>query len=80
MSDQKPVYSETVRRVYVEGESTFLSVGPWPEAPEFLALYTEGDKNREWFGHIETSMTPAYARALGRALIAAADEMESNTK
>lgn len=74
MADKKPVYTETIRRVYVEGENKCLSVGPWSEVPDYLALYAEGKENRDWFGNVNLSMTSEYARKLGQALIAAADE------
>lgn len=76
--ENKPVHVETVRRVYVEDEGRFLTVGPWCEVPGFLCLYTEGDKNHDWFGRQEISMTPAFARALARALNNAADDMENS--
>jgi hypothetical protein len=69
---------EVVRRVYVEGErGIYLEVGPWPEVPGYLCITADGEKNEEWFGKFTPySMTPEFARALGEALIASANELE----
>jgi hypothetical protein len=69
---------EVIRRVHVDDRpGVFLAVMPWTEAPGYLAIYAPGEKNEEWFGKIEPfCMTPEFARALGEALIASANELE----
>jgi len=70
---------EVVRRVYVEGErGVYVEVAPWSEVSGFVVLEAPGEKNKEWFGDrlFGTSMKPEFARALGEALIAAAEEAE----
>lgn len=69
---------EVTRRVYVEGElGVFLEVAPWPEVPGYLVIDAPGEKNKEWFGkQTQYSMTPKFARALGEALIASANELD----
>lgn len=72
---KEKAWAEVVRRVGVEGDGTYLTVGPWSEAPEYVSLYTEGDKNKEWFGSVSLSFPPDLARRLGYALIACAEEV-----
>lgn len=70
------VWTEIVRRIGVEGEGYFLSVGPWSEAPEMVSLYTEGEKNSNYYGRIDVALSPDQAMLLGQALIACADELK----
>lgn len=68
---------ESVKRVWVEGEKAFLEIRPYPEAPETaLEIATTTEKSSEWFDKISIPMSPEYARALGEALIAAANEFK----
>lgn len=71
--------TEVVRRVYAENErGLFLEVREWGEVPGFLVIDAPGEKNEEWFGkQFHYAMSPTFARALGEALIASANEQES---
>ena len=69
---------DTVRRVYEEGGYAYLEVGGWPESPDHLALRTVTDKNKEWFGDLDISMTADFAEALGQALILAAKDKRAS--
>lgn len=63
---------EVIRRVYDDNEGVYLTVGPWPDEPSFLALYVEGTKNKEWYGDINMSLSDEQAYKLGKALLDAA--------
>jgi hypothetical protein len=66
---------EVVRRVWNTDEgSVCIEVGEWPDSPDYLELRTVSDKSIEWFGALNISMPPEFAKALGEALIAAAAE------
>jgi len=68
---------ESVKRVWVDGEKSFLEIRPYPEAPQHsLEIATTNERSTEWFGKISLPMSPEYARALGEALIAAANEFK----
>lgn len=69
---EKDVYTETVRKVYSEGNS--VEVGEWPDATDHLELRTSGASNIGYFGQLSLTMSPAFALALGQALVAAATE------
>jgi hypothetical protein len=66
--------TEIIRRVWQGEDGVYLEVCDWPDGPEFVCLRTNGEKNEEWFGRIEISMSPDYAAELGRALLACAKE------
>lgn len=68
--------TDVVRRVFPEEGMYFLEVGPWADDPGLVELRTmPGKFSAEYFGVINLSMTQAMARELGRALIAAADDI-----
>jgi len=67
---------DILRQVY-SADGCFMTVRPWPEGPDSVALMTVGKENEEYFGKYETAMSPEFARLLGKALIACADEIDS---
>ena len=68
---------ESLKRVWVDKERVFLEVRRYPEAPETsLEIATSTPQADQWFGKISLPMSPEYARALGEALIAMADEFK----
>lgn len=68
---------ESVKRVWVERERVYLEVRSYPEAPETsLEIATTTPQADQWFGKVSLPMSPEYARALGEALIAMADEFK----
>jgi len=72
----KEVYAEKVYRVFAElGHGEYLEVGPWPDAPDCLSLRTVDKKSQDWFGNFDMSMSADFARKLGAALLAAADDL-----
>lgn len=73
--------TDVIRRVFDE-EGNFIEVGPWPDAPEnTLELRTINDDNSDgFFGKVNVTLNPHHAHALGKALVAAAEEILSGTK
>lgn len=70
-------WTDVVRNVGSEGmEAHFLTVRPWPESPDYVCLCTEGEKNQKWFGSFNVALPADVAIALGKALIAAANELK----
>lgn len=68
---------ETIRKVWInEG---YVVVRPWPDDPGCVELCTEpGKQSEDWFGKLSITFgTSEGARCLAKALILAADEMES---
>lgn len=53
-----------------------LTVCPWPEVEGCVAIMAVGKAAAEFFGSIEISMSPAFARALAKALLEIADHVE----
>lgn len=66
---------EVIRRIYEPKErGVFLEIGDFPENPDYLQLRTADATGVEWFGQLGFSLSPAFALALGEALIASAKE------
>lgn len=70
-----PVACDTIRRIQNE-DGMCLDVRPWPESPDVIALMNSNESSREYFGNIEISMSPEFARELGLALLKCADEIK----
>lgn len=71
--------TDVVRRVY-DDEGCFLEVGPDSDGLGNVRVATTMPSSVEWFGKIDFGCHPAFMRELGKALIAAADEIEKETK
>lgn len=71
---------DVIRRVFgPETDSNFIEVGPWADSPsDTLELRTTGEC-ADWFGGINLTMSPEFARALGKALIDSANEINPET-
>lgn len=76
MAMNSPV-TDVIRRVWVENEDAHLEIRPFPDAPDTALEITTASHagSKSWFGDICITMSPEYAKELGKALIAAADEM-----
>lgn len=70
--------TDVIHRVWVENENAHLEIRPFPDAPDTALEVTTSshDGSKHWFGDVSITMSPAYARELGKALIAAANEMQ----
>jgi hypothetical protein len=73
------IATKVIRQVYDDG-GKYLTVQPWPESPSAVGLMSVGKENQEYWGDNEIVMSPEFARQLGKALIACADEIECNFK
>ena len=62
-------------RDYTEGN--FIEVGTCPDNQKFLVFRTTEDASVAYFGDMEFMLTPKFAKALGKALIAQAEICES---
>jgi len=68
-------FLDVVREVGMEGESP-LTVRPWPDDPATcLQVVAASPGAKEFWGNVDITMPRAMAAALGRALIAAAEEV-----
>ncbi|KAF1011078.1 MAG: hypothetical protein E5299_01499 [Burkholderia gladioli] len=68
----KEVFTEVIREVWIEGARIRVSQD---EELSGVLVTNEGHKDSEdWFGSIRFTMTYDFAKALGEAIIAAAEE------
>lgn len=70
-----PITTDTIRRVQ-NREGQCLDIRPWPDAPDSVALMSVDARSADYFGRLELAMDPEFARAIGRALIACADDID----
>lgn len=67
------VYTETIRKIFETDVS--MEVSTHPDNASDLQLRVSDDKNSiAYFGNVFLSMSPAFAMAIGKALIAAAEQ------
>lgn len=71
--------TNTVREI-VNEDGYAVEVRPWPEAPDVVAIMSRGEANRDWFGPLGLTMSPEFARHIGEALIACANELSDEQK
>ena len=64
-----PITSEHVRRIWYDHEGVALEISDPPDSTEMLQLSTYDDKAEEWFGKVDIMLDPAFAVALGNALV-----------
>ena len=68
-----PVYTDVIREIGHTDERP-LTVRPWPDDPSFVNLCAVGPDAESHWGVVNLALHPDLAEALGRALIAAANE------
>ncbi len=72
------VETETLRRIHFDKH--FIEIGEHPDNPaEWIEMRTVG-ASIEYFGKMNLSLLPEQARALGHALITAANERDRDSK
>lgn len=77
MSDMSlDTYTEVSRRIYNNKEGVCLEVGPDADIGELVQISTPNGKSAEFFGKTRLVMEPRMAKALAKALIECADELE----
>jgi hypothetical protein len=71
---KEKAWTEVERHVGVEGDGTWISVGPDGDGLGCVRIRTVGEKNVKWFGAFDFNVSPALALALGQAIAACAAE------
>lgn len=66
--------TETFRHVYFNDDGVYLTVGPDRDGLGYIELCTDTEENKAYFGETRLTLEPAFAKALGEALILAANE------
>jgi hypothetical protein len=66
------VYTQVCREVHDRDEGLSVKV----KSSKVVHLYTEGPVNKAMFGDLDITLNYKFARAIGEALIAAADDIE----
>ena len=69
---------EIIRRVYDEDEGRFITVGPDPDGLDAVQISVE-ESEKDYWGEVCLTLSPALARKLAEALIARAGEAEGDT-
>jgi len=69
-------FSERLYRVGDSTEGAFLTVCPGAERPEAVLLFSDGVANSKYFGQIRIEMSSEFMRALGKALLDCADDVD----
>ena len=70
-----PIVTDIIHRIQND-QGKCIDVRPWPEAPSCVALMNSNKDSQEYFGNLELAMDTKFARHIGQALIACADEIE----
>jgi hypothetical protein len=70
---------ETIRKVWIN--DGYLLVRPWPDDISCVELCTEpGEQSQGWWGTVSITFgTPEGVKCLAKALMLAADEMQSTS-
>ena len=74
------VTTDVIRRVCNIEAGVCLQVGPDPESPRYLVKLDngegpDGDGSERHWGKVDLTLSKSMAKALGEALVAAADEL-----
>lgn len=67
-----------IRQIHEDEEGHFLEVSNHEDHDDHVHLHATGDDNIGYFGPLDLPMAPSFAMALGKALIAAAMEIEAD--
>lgn len=67
------ITTEISRKVYDDKEGVYIEVRPDQDTGDGIEVITSDAKSKEWFGAIRFSMEKGFAKALGQALIDAAE-------
>ena len=73
---QEKAYMETIRLVGQYGDEP-LTVGPDADRLGLVRINANSVAAEEYWGKVDVCFTPAIARVLAQALLAAADEVEA---
>lgn len=70
------VTTEITRTIYEETEGAHVIVSPDPDGLGLVRVRTNGKASQEFFGQFDVTFDAAFARQLGAAIIATADEIK----
>jgi hypothetical protein len=70
------ITTDVIHRVWHDNEGVAIDVGPDADALGLVWLRTHDAKAAEYFGKLSLTFCPDMARAIGEALVVAADEVE----
>ena len=71
-----PAKTDVIRRVQ-NNDGEKLDICPWHDDRSLVVLKNSDPESAKYLGNIELFMFPAFAREIGKALIACADEIEA---
>lgn len=74
------VTTELVRNVWHDKEGVAIQVGPDADGLNLVLVKTYDKKSEEFYGPVRFTMDADVARALGRALINAADDADAEQR
>lgn len=72
--------TEIIRNVFDNDECVALTIGADPDGLDCVRLCTSSDAAKAYWGNIELTMPPEFARQIGMALIAAAEDALKSTQ
>jgi hypothetical protein len=72
------VTTELVRNVWHDKEGVAIQVGPDADGLNLVQVKTYDKKSEEFYGPVRFTMDASIARALGQALINAADDADAS--
>lgn len=74
------ITTEVERRVFDDEQGACIAIGPDHDGFGLVFVRTPNASDAEWFGKVEFTMDPEFARSFAAAVLAAADDAESMGK
>ena len=71
------ITTEVTRRVYDDEQGGCIEIGPDHDGLDLVLVRTPNTQSAEWFGKVEFTMDPEFARSFAAAVLAAADDSQS---
>lgn len=71
------VTTDINRRIWLDGEGASFEIGPDADGLDLVRLRTPDQVSIEYWGKVDITIEAVMARALGNALIAAANEADA---
>lgn len=71
---------EVNRRVFDDEQGGCIEIGPDRDGLGMILVHTPNHISSEWFGKVEFTMKPEFARSFAAAVLAAADDAEEAEK
>lgn len=67
---------DIIRKIWHDNEGVSIEVKPDADGLDMVRICTVDPKSAEYFGKFDFNLVPSLARAVGEAMIAAANELE----